>query len=68
MALYKGARISQAGCLVALLPLLLILPMHQVVNEGLAPPTSPRSLKVFGVQLVPRPAHRRCSPRSPAAR
>src|SRR6185503_16488032 len=53
MALYKERGISQAGCLVALLPLLLILPMYQVVNEGLRAADLVESLKVFGVQLVP---------------
>ena len=53
MALYKERGISQAGCLVALLPLLLILPMYQVVNEGLRASDLIESLKVFGVQLVP---------------
>ena len=53
MALYKERGISQAGCLVALLPLLLILPMYQVVSEGLRASDLIESLKVFGVQLVP---------------
>jgi YidC/Oxa1 family membrane protein insertase len=53
MALYKERGISQAGCLVALLPLLLILPMYQVVSEGLRAADLTESLKVFGVQLVP---------------
>jgi YidC/Oxa1 family membrane protein insertase len=53
MALYKERGISQAGCLVALLPLLLILPMYQVVREGLAASELVESLKVFGFQVVP---------------
>jgi YidC/Oxa1 family membrane protein insertase len=53
MALYKERGISQAGCLVALLPLFLILPMYQVVSEGLRAADLTESLKVFGVQLVP---------------
>jgi YidC/Oxa1 family membrane protein insertase len=53
MALYKERGVSQAGCLVALLPLLLILPMYQVVNEGLRASDLIESLKVFGFQLVP---------------
>jgi YidC/Oxa1 family membrane protein insertase len=53
MALYKERGISQAGCLVALLPLFLILPMYQVVSEGLRASDLIESLKVFGVQLVP---------------
>ena len=53
MALYKERGVSQAGCLVALLPLLLILPMYQVVSEGLRATDLTESLKVFGAQLVP---------------
>jgi YidC/Oxa1 family membrane protein insertase len=53
MALYKERGISQAGCLTALLPLLLILPMYQVVREGLTAADLTESLKVFGAQLVP---------------
>ena len=53
MALYKERGISQAGCLVALLPLLLILPMYQVVSEGLRAADLVESLRVFGVQLIP---------------
>jgi YidC/Oxa1 family membrane protein insertase len=53
MALYKERGISQAGCLVALLPLLLILPMYQVVNEGLRASDLTESLKLFGFQVVP---------------
>ena len=53
MALYKERGISQAGCLVALIPLFLLLPMYQVVREGLVAVDLTESLKVFGVQLVP---------------
>jgi YidC/Oxa1 family membrane protein insertase len=53
MALYKERGISQAGCLVALLPLFLLLPMYQVVREGLTAQDLTESLKVFGLQLVP---------------
>jgi YidC/Oxa1 family membrane protein insertase len=53
MALYKERGISQAGCLVSLLPLLLILPMYQVVSEGLRASDLVESLKVFGFQVVP---------------
>jgi YidC/Oxa1 family membrane protein insertase len=53
MALYKERGISQAGCLVALLPLLLILPMYQVVSEGLRASDLTESLKVFGLQVIP---------------
>jgi len=53
MALYKERGISQAGCLVALLPLFLILPMYQVVSEGLRASDLTASLQVFGFQVVP---------------
>jgi YidC/Oxa1 family membrane protein insertase len=53
MALYKERGISQAGCLTALLPLLLILPMYQVVREGLTAADLTASLQVFGFQVVP---------------
>ena len=53
MALYKERGVSQAGCLVAALPILLILPMYQVVREGLQAADLVESLKVFGFQIVP---------------
>ena len=53
MALYKERGVSQAGCLVALIPLFLLLPMYTVVNEGLRAADLTESLKVFGAQLVP---------------
>ena len=53
MALYKERGVSQAGCLVAMLPILLILPMYQVVREGLQAADLTESLKVFGFQVVP---------------
>jgi YidC/Oxa1 family membrane protein insertase len=53
MALYKERGVSQAGCLVALLPLFLLLPMYQVVSEGLRAADLTQSLQVFGAQLVP---------------
>jgi YidC/Oxa1 family membrane protein insertase len=53
MALYKERNVSQAGCLVALLPLLLILPMYVVVSEGLRASDLTESLKIFGFQIVP---------------
>jgi YidC/Oxa1 family membrane protein insertase len=52
-ALYKERGVSQAGCLTALLPILLILPMYQVVREGLQAADLTESLKVFGFQVVP---------------
>ena len=53
MALYKERGISQAGCLVSILPLFLLLPMYQVVREGLAASDLTESLKIFGYQVVP---------------
>lgn len=53
MALYKERGISQAGCLVALLPLFLLLPMYQVVSEGLRAADLTASLTVLGTQVVP---------------
>ena len=55
MALYKERGISQAGCLVALLPLLLILPMYQVVSEGLR--ASDLIRVAPGLRVPARPAH-----------
>src|SRR5262245_50783703 len=52
-ALYKERGISQAGCLVALRPLLLTLPLYQVVREGLTAADLTQSLTVFGVQVIP---------------
>jgi YidC/Oxa1 family membrane protein insertase len=45
--------ISQAGCLTSLLPLLLILPMYQVIREGLTATDVTPMLSVFGVQIIP---------------
>ena len=53
MALYKERGVSQAGCLVAMLPIFLILPMYQVVREGLQAADLVESLKIFGFQVVP---------------
>src|SRR6185369_1272799 len=53
MALYKERGISQAGCLVSVLPLFLLLPMYQVVREGLQAADLTESLKIFGFQVVP---------------
>ena len=52
-ARYKERGVSQAGCLAALLPILLILPMYQVVREGLQASDLTASLRVFGFQVVP---------------
>jgi YidC/Oxa1 family membrane protein insertase len=53
MALYKERGVSQAGCLVAMLPILLILPLYQVIREGLQAADLTESLRVFGFQVVP---------------
>ena len=53
MALYKERGISQAGCLVSVLPLFMLLPMYQVVREGLTASDLTESLRVFGFQVVP---------------
>jgi YidC/Oxa1 family membrane protein insertase len=50
--LMKERGISQAGCLMAILPLLLILPMYQVIREGLTAPDPTPMLSVFGIQLI----------------
>jgi YidC/Oxa1 family membrane protein insertase len=51
--LMKERGISQAGCLSMLLPMLLILPMYQVVREGLSHPDPTQMLSLFGIQIVP---------------
>jgi YidC/Oxa1 family membrane protein insertase len=51
--LMKERGISQAGCLVAILPLILIIPMYQVIREGLTFPDITPMLHVFGIQIVP---------------
>lgn len=50
--LMKERGISQAGCLMAILPLLLILPMYQVIREGLTAPDITPMLSVFGIKLI----------------
>ena len=52
-ALMKERGISQAGCLVALLPLFLILPMYQVVREGLTASDITPMLTIFGFKVLP---------------
>jgi YidC/Oxa1 family membrane protein insertase len=49
--LMRERGISQAGCLVALLPILLIIPMYQVIREGLTAADPNPMLQVFGVQI-----------------
>ena len=51
--LMKERGISQAGCLMAILPLLLILPMYQVIREGLTAPDITPMLSVFGFRIIP---------------
>jgi YidC/Oxa1 family membrane protein insertase len=52
-ALMKERGISQAGCLVAMLPLFLILPMYQVVREGLTAADITPMLTIFGFKVLP---------------
>ncbi len=51
--LMKERGVSQAGCLMAFLPFLLILPMYQVIREGLTSPDITPMLSVFGIKLIP---------------
>jgi len=51
--LMKERGVSQSGCLTMMLPLLLILPMYQVIREGLTHPDPTPMLGVFGIQIVP---------------
>jgi len=51
-ALYKERGISQAGCLTSLLPMLIILPMYTVIQDGLRSYDPTPMLSVFGVQLI----------------
>lgn len=51
-ALYKERGISQSGCLVSLLPILIILPMYTVIQDGLRSFDPTPMLSVFGVQLI----------------
>jgi len=48
----KERGISQSGCLMAILPILLILPMYQVIRQGLTSPDITPMLSVFGVKLI----------------
>jgi len=52
--LMKDRGVSQSGCLMAFLPFLLILPMYQVVREGLTSPDITPMLSVFGFQIIPQ--------------
>ena len=49
--LYKDRGVSQAGCLVGMLPLLLLIPMYTVIREGLQNPDPTAMLQVFGVKI-----------------
>jgi YidC/Oxa1 family membrane protein insertase len=51
-ALYKERGISQFGCLASLLPILIILPMYTVIQNGLQSFDPSPMLQVFGVQLI----------------
>jgi len=51
--LMKERGVSQSGCLMAFLPFLLILPMYQVVREGLTSADITPMLTVFGAKLLP---------------
>jgi YidC/Oxa1 family membrane protein insertase len=51
--LMKARGTSQSGCLMAFLPFLLILPMYQVVREGLTSTDITPMLTVFGLKLIP---------------
>jgi len=51
--LMKDRGVSQSGCLMAFLPFLLILPMYQVVREGLTAPDITPMLSVFGLKIIP---------------
>lgn len=50
--LYKERGISQSGCLVAFLPILLLIPLYTVIQQGLQNPDPNAMLNVFGVQLI----------------
>jgi YidC/Oxa1 family membrane protein insertase len=51
--LMRERGVSPGGCLPALLPLLLILPMYQVIREGLTAQDPTPMLQVFGAQVLP---------------
>jgi YidC/Oxa1 family membrane protein insertase len=50
--LYKERGINQFGCLAALLPIFIILPMYTVIQNGLQSHDPTPMLQVFGVQLI----------------
>jgi YidC/Oxa1 family membrane protein insertase len=51
MALYRERGISQSGCLIMLLPLLIMIPMYTVIQQGLENPNPIGMLRVFGFQV-----------------
>ncbi|MCI0345344.1 MAG: YidC/Oxa1 family membrane protein insertase [Chloroflexi bacterium] len=51
MALYRERGISQSGCLAALLPLLIIIPMYTVIQSGLQHYDPTPMLRPFGLPL-----------------
>lgn len=51
MALYKERGVSQSGCLMAILPLLIMIPMYTVIQQGLQNPNPFGMLHPFGVDL-----------------
>ena len=50
--LYKERGISQFGCMSAILPMLIIIPMYTVIRDGLQSYDPTPMLRVFGVQLM----------------
>ncbi len=51
-ALYKERGISQFGCMAMILPLLIIIPMYTVINQGLRSPDPTPMLHVAGIELI----------------
>jgi len=51
-ALYKERGISQFGCLAMILPLLIIIPMYTVINQGLRSPDPTPMLHIAGVEII----------------
>lgn len=51
-ALYKERGISQFGCLAMILPLLIIVPMYTVINQGLRSPDPTPMLHVAGIEII----------------
>jgi len=60
--LYKERGVSQAGCLVGFLPMLLLIPMYTVIRDGLQSWNPQPMMSVFGFQLF----NLNCSPTAPA--